>query len=177
MIEKFNNERLSLARLQKSDVVDMYHALKNSIPEISPWLSWLTPQYDLNSADGFVKLQINNWHKDIEYTFAIRDTQGEYIGNISLHMFDSVNDVASIGYWVDTQKAGNGYCTQALKLLVANTLTQLNLIRIEVIVAVENIASQKVALNAGSTFEAILKNRIRLHNKAVDAKVYAFFNP
>ncbi len=174
MIERFSNEKIQLCRLKKSDAIDVYHALKHSINEISPWLNWLTEEYDLKSADKFIALQINNWLKNEEFTYAIKTLKGEFVGMIGLHMFDSVNDVASIGYWVDSRLTNKGYCTQAVKLLASSCLKLLNLIRIEIIVAIKNLASQKVAENAGAHFEAILKNRIRLNGEPVDAKIYVF---
>jgi len=93
-----------------------------------------------------------------------------------LHVYDTQNDVASIGYWVNTPQTGKGFCTQAVRLLVENTMKALNLIRIEIIVAVDNIASQKVAEKAGAQFEAVLKNRIRLRGLAVDANMFAFIS-
>lgn len=174
MIQKFANDLLVLERFKVSDSQDILDALTFSYKEISPWLNWLTPEYNLKSAEDFIYLQINHWYKNIEYTFTIRNHSGDLLGVIGLHCFDKQNDVAMIGYWMSSKFTGNGYCTQALKLLVENSLVPLNLIRIEVMVALENIASQKVAENAGATFEAVLKNRIRPGGIATDAKMYAF---
>jgi RimJ/RimL family protein N-acetyltransferase len=177
MFSSLSNGSIVLSRLKSEDAVLIYNALKASIAEISPWLSWLDPNYNLDRADEFINLQINNWDEDIEYTYAIKNTQGEFVGVISLHLFDIQNDVASIGYWINSQCTGNGYCTQAVKLLVKNALKPLNLIRIEIIVAIQNKASQRVAEKAGAIYEGVLKNRIRPKSIATDAKMYAFFNP
>ena len=174
MIPKFGNNSLVLERFKVSDSEDILNALIFSYQEIAPWLNWLTPEYNLKSAEDFVYLQIDSWNKNIEYTFTIRNHSGHLLGVIGLHCFDKQNDVAMIGYWMNSKFTGNGYCTQALKLLVENSLAPLDLIRIEVMVALENKASQKVAENAGATFEAVLKNRVRLNGIAIDAKMYAF---
>ena len=174
MIQKFGNDSVVLERFQVSDNHDILDALTFSYKEISPWLNWLTLEYNLKCAEDFIYLQINHWYKNIEYTFTIRNNSGQLLGVIGLHLFDKQNDVAMIGYWMNSKFTGKGYCTQALKLLVENSLESLNLIRIEVMVALENIGSQKVAENAGATFEAVLKNRIRPCGVASDAKMYAF---
>lgn len=174
MNEKLVNQDIRLERFKVTDSMALYQAIKNSYNEISTWLNWLTPAYNQSSAEGFVHLQIKNWINDLEYAFTIKNHSGDLLGVISLHLFDKQNDVASIGYWMNSEFTGKGYCTQALKLLVTNTLNQLNLIRIEIIVASENIASQKVAEKAGAQFESMQKNRLRIKGLPVDAKMYVF---
>lgn len=176
MLTRLENNDLVLERYTKNDSQALYQAIKASAKEISPWLSWLTPKYDLKAAEDFIVMQINNWDEDLEYTFSIKNTQGELLGTIGLHVYDTQNDVASIGYWMNTSHTSKGYCTQAVKLLVENAFKHLNLIRIEIIVAVENHASQRVAEKSGAQFEAVLKNRILLKGMPVDAKMYAFIN-
>jgi ribosomal-protein-serine acetyltransferase len=176
MQEKLFNHDIKLERLKVSDSKELYQAIKSSYSEISLWLDWLTPTYTISSAEDFIYLQINNWTNELEYTFAIRNNTGDFLGVISLHLFDKQNDVASIGYWMNSDFTGKGYCTQALKLIVANALKTLDLIRIEVIVANENRASQKVAEKAGTQFESLQKNRLRIKGLPIDAKMYVFTN-
>ena len=175
MHKQLANENLVLQRYVLEDAEDLLSAIKQSYNEISPWMSWLTPSYDLNAAKEFISIQINNWDDDLEYTYAIRSLQGVFLGTIGIHLYDKLNGVASIGYWMSTKHCCKGYCTQAVKLLAKNTLKQLNLIRIEIIVATQNKGSQRVAIKSGAKFEAVLKNRIKLHGKAIDANMNAFF--
>ncbi len=176
MIAKIANDTIVLEKFKHQDAVLIYDAVMASKKEIAPWLSWLNTNYNLKSAQSFIAMQLENWQENIEYAYTIKNKKGELLGVIALHLYDKQNDVASVGYWMNTQQTNKGYCTQALKLLVAHMLKPLNLLRIEVIVAVENIASQKVAEHAGAQFEARLKNRIRLKGLAVDAHIYAFIN-
>ena len=177
MQEKLQNERIVLQRFKFGDEQLIYQAIKNSYNEISPWLDWLTPHYSIKNAGDFVRFQVQNWNEDVEYTYTIRNRNNDFIGVIGLHVFDNNNDVASIGYWVDSRYTRKGFCSDAVQLLVQNAIPQLNLIRVEIIVALNNHASQRVAEKAGACFEAILKNRIRIRGLPVDAKVFAFTNP
>ena len=176
MQELLSNNSIVLKRYSLQDSDDLLLSIKQSYNEIAPWMSWLTQSYDLKAAQEFINIQINNWDDDLEYTYAIRNHQGDFLGTIGIHLYDKLNGVASIGYWMSTQHCCKGYCTQAVKLLAKNTLKQLNLIRIEIIVATQNKASQRVAIKSGAKFEAILKNRIKLHGKAIDANMNALYH-
>lgn len=175
MRELLSNKQIVLKRYSLQDASDLLLAIKQSYREISPWMSWLTPYYDLKAANEFIIFQTNNWDDNLEYTFSIRDHQGNFLGTIGIHLYDQLNGVASIGYWMNTPHCNNGYCTQAVKLLAKNAFKELNLIRIEIIVATQNAASQRVANKSGAKFEAILKNRIRLHGKAIEANMNAIY--
>ena len=175
MLEQLTNNTIILQRYSMDDADDLLSAIKQSYDEISPWMSWLTTSYDLKAAQEFINIQINNWDEDLEYTFSIRNHQGDFLGTIGLHIYDQLNGVASIGYWMNSKHCCKGYCTQSVKLLLQNAFKQLNLIRIEIIVATQNKASQRVAIKSGAQFEAILKNRIRLHGIAIDANMNAIY--
>ncbi|MBL4661136.1 MAG: GNAT family N-acetyltransferase [Alcanivoracaceae bacterium] len=176
MFEPLTSGRIVLAKYKLRDSLPIYQAIKNSLLEISPWATWLSPNYSLKSAEDFVALQMKNWTDNIEFSFTIKDIDNSFLGVISLHIFDPANNVANIGYWINSQYIRKGYCTEAVQLLVVNAFKQLNLIRIELIAGVNNIASQRVAEKAGAQFEGILKNRIRPNGMASDARLYAFIN-
>lgn len=174
MFKTISNNKIILEKYKLTDAALIFQAIEYSRNEISAWLSWLTPDYDLQNAESFTQIQMDNWKSNSEYAYTIKDFSGNLLGVIGLHMFDSQNDVANIGYWMNTKYAGKGICTQALSLLVENSLKPLNLIRIEVIVAINNIASQRVVEKAGGIYEATLRNRLRLDGSAIDAKIFSF---
>ncbi len=174
MLEKLPGKNLVLERLKDSDSESIYQAVVSSKKEISPWLNWLDSSYNKQSCDDFIRLQKINWESNLEYTYSIKDPSNQIMGMIGLHIFDLQNDVASIGYWMNTEYTGKGLCTEALMLLVENSLIPLNLIRIELVIAISNIASQKVARKAGATYEAEIKNRLRLNGSPISAQIYSF---
>ena len=174
MLEKLASKNLILERLKESDSDSIYQAVISSKKEISPWLNWLDASYNKKSCDDFIRLQRVNWESNLEFTYAIKSHSNNIMGMIGIHIYDVQNDVASIGYWMNTQYTGKGICTEALKLLVENSLLPLNLIRIELVIAISNYASQKVARKAGAIYEAELKNRIRLNGMPVNAQIFSF---
>jgi RimJ/RimL family protein N-acetyltransferase len=174
MIEILENNKIKLSKYSEADVDLIYDAIKYSYTEIAPWASWLTPSYSQKDAEKFVDIQIANWDSKEEFCFTNKDKENHFLGVINIHIFDQNNDVASIGYWMNTKFTNKGICTQALKLLVKSAFKYLNLNRIEVIVALSNIASQKVAEKAGAKFESIQKNRVSPNGLPQDAKMYVF---
>ena len=81
--------------------------------------------------------------------------------------------MANLGYWVGTRHTGKGYATRAARLLSDFGLNDLKLQRVEIVAAVTNHASQRVAEKAGAVREGILRNRIVLHGQPHDAVMYS----
>jgi RimJ/RimL family protein N-acetyltransferase len=177
MIEKIESETIILRKFSKLDKQPIYDAIKKSYTDIVPWASWLHPEYSLNDAEKFVDIQLSNWESNEEFSFTIKDDKEHFLGVINLHVYDQNNDVASIGYWMNSQYTNRGFCTEALKLLVDSSFKILNLNRIEVIVALSNIASQRVAEKAGAIMESVQKNRVSPNGFPQDAKMYVFIPP
>jgi RimJ/RimL family protein N-acetyltransferase len=50
---------------------------------------------------------------------------------------------------------------------------ELKLNRIEILVAVDNLASQRVAAKVGAVREGVLRNRLLLHGKIHDAVIFS----
>ena len=76
-------------------------------------------------------------------------------------------------YWVRSSKVGRGTASSALGLLAQFAFRELNLNRIEIIPAIDNKASQRVAMKAGATKEGIMRKRITVGDKIYDGVMFS----
>ena len=79
------------------------------------------------------------------------------VGLVGLHHVDRAEGTGAIGYWTAAEQRGRGLTTEAVRLLAAWALGPLGLARLELRAAVENVASQAVAVRAGFTREGVLR--------------------
>lgn len=155
----------------------MVEAALESVEQINPWMDWCTEKFSLESANAFIALQIENRKQARAYEFSVFDDQGNLIGGGGVNNINYECNLANIGYWVRTSQAGKGYGTATLKALVAWAREHTKLNRLEVVVATENYASQRVALKSGATLEGIAKSRLFNNGQYFDAKMYVFTLP
>ncbi len=80
------------------------------------------------------------------------------LGSVGLVSFDAVNRRGEVGYWVAPQGRGRGVATAAVRLLSSAAFAQLDLIRLDLIAAVGNVASLRVAEKAGFTREGVMRS-------------------
>ncbi len=93
---------------------------------------------------------------------------GKPVGSLSIHKVNQDNLSAAIGYWTHPDERGRGMATAAVQLASNWALDQLKLKRLELIHAVVNPASCKVAEHAA--FE--LEGTVRLGERYGDGQWY-----
>ena len=114
------------------------------------------------------------FEKDREYAFAIvqRDS-GRVVGGTGINQLDMASARANLGYWIRTTAAGRGYATEATLALAPWAFEALALSRIEIVAAVGNEASQRVAAKVGATRECVARNRLCVRGRPTDAVVFS----
>jgi ribosomal-protein-serine acetyltransferase len=160
--------------LQTSDVIPSYEAVRESIAEISPWMDWCHPNYSMEEAANWVNSCLKAWIKGTEYQFAITDVKdGGFLGGCGLNGIDPQHRWANLGYWVRSRQTRRGVATAATLLVARFGFNELKLNRIEIVVAVRNTASLRVAEKVGATREGVLRSRLVAHGQIHDAVIFS----
>ncbi|MBN2074370.1 MAG: GNAT family N-acetyltransferase [Dehalococcoidales bacterium] len=175
---ELTNGIITLRPYRGEDVDALFEAARESIPEMTPWMPWCHPDYSIQESRDWIALRPEHWEKGTSYDFTIRDaTTDRYLGGCGLNGIHRGPDIANLGYWVRTSATGKGVATTTTLLLADFGISELNLKRIEIVVDVDNIASQRVAEKSGATREGILRNRLEQHGKPTDAVMFSLIPP
>ncbi|HVQ87224.1 MAG TPA: GNAT family N-acetyltransferase [Actinomycetes bacterium] len=75
------------------------------------------------------------------------------LGALSVHKINEENLTASVGYWTHARARGQGIATAAVRLASTWAMAELGMVRLELIHAVANSASCRVAERAGYLLE------------------------
>lgn len=171
---ELSSDGITLRRYRATDVPLVYEAARESISEISPWMSWCHPDYSIEESATFVLSRDDAWAHQVDYSFVITDSEtGTFLGSVGLNYFNRDHLFANLGYWVRTSRTRRGAATTATILTARFGLRDLGLQRIEIVVAVANKASQRVAEKAGARKEGVLRNRLSIHGQPHDAVMYS----
>ena len=166
--------KVTLRPFRMEYVDAMYQAIKESAAEISVWLPFAHEGYSIKDSRDWVKKRPGEWKKGTSYEFAMYDAKdGTFIGGCGLNGIDKMNKRANLGYWVRTSHTGRGVAPAATLLLAKWGFEALKLVRIEILVAVSNARSLRVAEKVGAKREGILRNRITIRDKAHDAVMHS----
>lgn len=164
-----------LIRSYRPDDADaIYEAVRESIPDLSPWVSWCHAYYSIDEAKFFLKTQAEWWKEGSVYNFGIIDAvDGGFLGGCVLNRIDRTNRFANLSYWVRSSRTRQGVASAASLLVARFGFEELGLNRIEIVVATSNVASLRVAQKLGATREGILRHRITVRDKVYDAVMFS----
>ncbi len=151
-----------------------FEAAIESLAAAGPWLPWCHAGYTRADSLAWIASRDDAWNGDSDYSFAILEWQTRaFLGGCAVNRVDRVNLRANLGYWVRTSRTGKGFATAAARLLARFAFDELGLQRIEILAAVGNVASQRVARKLGAVEEGVARNRLRLGDRQHDAVCFS----
>jgi ribosomal-protein-serine acetyltransferase len=166
--------RIDLVPVAASHTQRLYEAIVESKGELSPWMEWLHPEYSLADTEQWAASCQKAWEADSMFGFTIVEKQTQQIlGGGGVGITSHLHRNGAIGYWIRSSRTKRGFASESAALLAQFGFGQLGLIRIEILVAVGNTASQRVAEKVGAVREGLLRNRWLFRGEPRDAYVFS----
>jgi RimJ/RimL family protein N-acetyltransferase len=164
---------ISIRPYTPADADDLFAAARESIPDVHRWLPWCHPGYTIDEARAWLELQDVAFATGAAHEFAILGPTGRYAGGCGVNLIVPGERRANLGYWVRSSEMGKGVAVAAVRLVAAWAFQHTALERLEIIAAVGNTRSQRVAQKAGAVREGVLRRRLLLHGEFHDAVGYS----
>lgn len=169
-----SDELVTLRPFQFDDAGELYAAVRESLANLKPWMSWAHDDYAREDARNFIAIVHARWGDGSVYGFAITDARsGAFLGGCSLSHIHPIYFFCNLGYWVRTSRRGNGVAVRAARLAARFAFERVGLIRAEVVIAAHNEASLKVAEKIGAHREGILSNRMVVRKDIHDGVMFS----
>jgi RimJ/RimL family protein N-acetyltransferase len=166
---------IRIRRYRPDHIPLLFEAARESVSEMfTRWMPWCHPHYTREESSAFVLSCEEAWRTGEEYGFAILDyASGAFLGGVGLNQLSREHGFANLGYWVRSSEMGRGVAVAATLLAARFGLEDLGLNRIEIVIAVDNKRSQRVAEKAQAKREGILRSRLLIGDQLHDAIMYS----
>lgn len=166
--------RLVMRPAKLDDAVAHYEAARESMAEVGRWLSWCHPAMTLEESEAWVRTCLEAWRNDEFYGFYLFDRDGgRFVGCCTINEIDRQRRRANLGYWIRTSRQGRGIATEAVPIIAKFGFREVGMERLEIVAAVGNLPSQRVAAKVGAQREGVARNRLRVHGKQHDAVIFS----
>lgn len=166
-------KEISIRPYSLSDAPGLVESALESVAEVGPWLPWCHAKFSLLDAESWINHQVEAFRAGTAFQFVVVGKSNEYLGGCGLNNILVNHRVANLGYWIRTSASGRGVATTAVDLVASWAFRNTNLNRLEIVVALGNSASERVAAKVGAVREGVVPKRLWLHGESVDATMYA----
>jgi RimJ/RimL family protein N-acetyltransferase len=171
---ELTGDGLLLRSYRAEDSRALAAAVRESVESVGAWLPWCHADYGDAEADAWIAHCAEGWRRGEHYAFAAFDAKtSQFLGAAGLNQRNREHNFMNLGYWVRTSQQGNGVAVRAAQLVSGFGFEQIGLTRIEIVTALDNRASRRVAEKSGAAFEAIARNRLVDRGNPIDAALYA----
>lgn len=163
---------LDIRRLRRSHAPQWFSAVDRSRAELLKWEGWPHAVGSEEEAHKLLENAEQDWDTGRAFHCGIFDADA-LVGCVTVSNIQWDCRCGDLGYWVDTASRGKGISLWAARCLIDYGFSVLKLQRIELVIRVDNTASQRVAEKLGASFEGVARKRIFYPDRAVDARIYA----
>lgn len=140
-------------------------------------MEWATDAYDLDLARRWIEGQVQHRADGTAFEFLITDSSDEILGSCGINRISPPPlRLANLGYWVRSSASGKGIGPEAVRQVAQWAFGNTDLVRVEVVVAVGNNRSRRVAEKAGAQFEGVLRARLWTRGPQ-DALMHSLIRP
>ena len=166
-IPALSTERLTLRKIKRSDVLDVFEYASDE--RVSRFLMW-SPHETLDFTKKYLAYVDSRYRRGEFYDWGI-EYLGKMIGTVGFTSFSVENNSAEIGYVLSSKYWGIGIATEAVKKILEYGFCTLNLNRIEAHYMVGNDESRRVMDKCHAVFEGIMRGAVFAKNKYHDVAV------
>lgn len=171
-----STERLALRAYRSEDLAALHEI--RSDPGTTRWLTWelqseTQVRQTIAERSAWTSLRGEG---DALALLAERRETGEVVADVNLRWRSGEHATAEIGYIVHPAHAGNGYATEATRLLLAIAFGELGLYRVIARLEPRNVASARVLEKLGMRLEAHLVENEWVKGEWQSELVYAMLD-
>lgn len=156
-----------------NDWIDQFEAVRESEARLIPWMPWCHTGYSEQESRDWIRTTIEGHVTGTMFDFGVFDANGRYAGACGLNQIRTSDRCANLGYWIRTSACGQGLAGAAALRVCEWAFANTNLNRLEILVAVGNNPSQRVAQKLNAHYEGRLRSRIMLTEGPSDAHLYS----
>jgi len=161
-----------LHKVRVKSAREIFDCMDRSREFLREWLPFVDSTESYKDTEAYLKSLHHARGAKKDLVFEIRHRE-KLAGIIGMKDIDLVNNKAEIGYWLGKEFVGKGIMTRSCLALINYAFDELQLNKIKISCAVENVRSCNIPKQLGFAFEGIERQGEYINGKYQDLKVYS----
>lgn len=167
------DSEINLALLQPHHAEDIFKLVNENRDHLREWLGWVN---GIKSSEDYKQTIIPIWLKQFADNNGFNTGiyyRGQLVGMISLQFINWKTKHTSIGYYISEAYQGKGIITRCVQAVIDYSFNELQLNKIEIQCATNNISSRKVPERLGFKLEGISREAEFINGHYNDIATYS----
>lgn len=169
--KKIDND-ITLTLVELTDAQEMFSLVDSCRDHLRKWLPWVDVTFTPENTATFIKSASKQHTKNNGFHCSIR-YEKQLAGVIGCHRIDKINQITELGYWLGKQFQGRGIMTRCCQALTDYAFEELEINRVEIRVAEENVKSCAIPQRLGFSREGILRDAEWVNNRFFNQILFA----
>ncbi len=170
-------EGIVLRSFEDGDASSFADAARESGNTVGVWMPWWRADYSAEEALRWFEACREAVERGSGYDVGIfLAGEGRLVGGVAINRIDRDNRIGNIGYWIRESEQNRGLCSTAVERIKRFGFEELGLVRLEIVVHRDNLASRRVAEKVGAKFECIAEKRLFHQGEAAPAAIYSLMS-
>jgi ribosomal-protein-serine acetyltransferase len=166
----------SLRVLEEGHAEELFALIDRNRAHLRTYMEWMTDDYAADDTRKFIRLGLTQL-ADAEGLQAGIWSGNQLAGHIGYFRTDKRNRRTSIGYWIGAEFEGRGLITRACRLMIDYAFEALDMHRVEIGCAVDNLRSRAIPEKFGFRPEGVLRQCDWMHGRFLDIAIYGMLAP
>lgn len=170
------NPSLELRLIQPKDASALFAVIDANRVKLREWLPWVDATKKLADTEKYIATALREFETTRAFTCGIWSNR-QLVGIIGHNRIDWANRAGFPAYWLAPTSEGQGIMMQCCRAVVANAFGELQLTRLFVGVATDNLRAQKIPMKLGFSQVSTLRKAEWLYDRHVDHFIYSLSAP
>lgn len=170
-VPTLETERLLLRKITMEDAYDMFAYCSDE--EVAKYVTW-NAHKNIEDTETFIASILENYqdHKPAPWGIVLKENN-RLIGTVGFTSMNPIHHSAEIGFALSRNNWGKGIMTEAVKEIIKYGFETLHLNRIQAMCFKDNIASERVMIKSGMSYEGLHRQKIFNNGRYIDVKLYS----
>jgi len=152
----------------------IFQSVQTSIEHLKRFILQNQTQWKFEQIQSAINQAMLDWDAQKNYYFSVKDiNSNKIIGSILLADINHVHRYAHLGCWISKDYVGSEIAVLSSLYILYLGIKQMKLMRIEMVIDVNNKISFNTMKRLPAIYEGILRNRLSIDNEAFDAHVFS----
>lgn len=172
MFAKVLRPGVELRLLEERHAGVLFALVERERQYLRQWLAWVDGRSSEADILDFIRGTLGQFSANQGFSAGIW-VDGSIAGVITLHKIDWRDRFCEIGYWLAREFQCRGIMTDAARAVTEHALVELDLNRVEIRCAVDNVKSAAIPKRLGFTWDGMLRQGMLQDGRYRDLEVYS----